>query len=449
MVAVSLDAMAAGGMYDQVGGGFHRYSVDAHWLVPHFEKMLYDQALLLRAYVHGWVVTGEPRYRRVAEEIVTYVLRDLRHAEGGFFSAEDADSEGVEGKYYCWSIDEVRAVCGEDADAVIAYFGMTDGGNFEDPHTGFRGNILHAVHRDEERPPEVARAIPHLLARRETRVRPGLDDKVLLGWNALFLDALAEAAFVFAREDWMDAARANATFLLAALRRDDGRLLRSWQDGRAHLLGYAEDHAALLEALLTMTELDDVGWLDTARTVAEQLVALFADEEHGGFFTTGIDAEALIVRPKDYEDNATPSENSLAAHALLRLAALTGDDGLRSRAERWVATIAPVLGEHPTAFAYLLRAVDRIVHPSVEIVIVGPPEDLSRGALVDEVRTRLLPSAVRVVATPGAHTASPLLVDRDLVDGRSAAYVCEHFVCARPVTTAEALRAQLDDVLSG
>ena len=442
-VRVSLDAMAAGGMYDQVGGGFHRYSVDAYWLVPHFEKMLYDQALLLRAYLHGWLVTGEARDRRVVEEIVTYVLRDLRHPDGGFFSAEDADSEGVEGKFYCWSMAEIRDVCGEDADEVIRYFGVTDDGNFEDPHTGFRGNILHVVHRDEARPPAVTRVLPRLLAVRDARVRPGLDDKVLLGWNALFLDALAEAAFVLERADWMDAARANARFLVRELRRDDGRLLRSWQGGRAQILAYAEDHAALLEAVITLAEVDDIAWLDEARTVADALVRLFSDHEHGGFFTTGVDAEALIVRPKDFEDNATPSENSLAAHALLRLAALTGDDSYRERAERWVSMIAPVIGEHPTAFAYLLRAVDRLVHPSVEIAIVGD-DDPTRAALVDELRSRLLPSAVRAIASAGAgdvHT--PLLAGRGLVDGRAAAYVCEHFVCGLPVSEPAELRAQL------
>ncbi|HEX5587105.1 MAG TPA: thioredoxin domain-containing protein [Acidimicrobiia bacterium] len=443
-VTVSLDAMAAGGMYDQVGGGFHRYSVDAYWLVPHFEKMLYDQALLLRAYLHGSLVTGEPRYRRIVEEIVTYVLRNLRHPDGGFFSAEDADSEGVEGKFYCWSIDELRAVCGDDADAVIRYFGVTDDGNFEDPHTGFRGNILHVVHRDEDRPPAVTRALPRLLATRDARVRPGLDDKVLLGWNALFLDALAEAAFVLDRGDWMDAARANAAFLVRALRRDDGRLLRSWQGGRAQILAYAEDHAALLDAVITLAEVDDIAWLDEARVVADDLVRLFADDEHGGFFSTGVDAEALIVRPKDFEDNATPSENSLAAHALLRLAALTGDDAYRERAERWVSMIAPVIGEHPTAFAYLLRAVDRIVHPSIEIAIVGDADDDARAALVDELRGRLLPSAVKAIAPAGVGDArTPLLTARGLVDGRATAYVCEHFVCGLPVHEASELRAQL------
>ncbi|MET0420825.1 MAG: thioredoxin domain-containing protein [Acidimicrobiia bacterium] len=447
MVTTSLDAMAAGGMYDQVGGGFHRYSVDAFWLVPHFEKMLYDQALLLRAYVHGWIVTGEPRYRRVAEEIVAYVLRDLRHADGGFFSAEDADSEGVEGKFYCWSLDELRAVCGDDADEVIRYFGATAGGNFEDPHTGFRGNILHVVDRSEDRPAAVTRALPRLLETRDARVRPGLDDKVLLGWNALFLDALAEAAFVFDRDDWMRAARANAAFLVSAMRGDDGRLLRSWQGGRAHLLAYAEDHAALLEALLTLTEVDDVAWLREANAVAGSLIDLFADDEHGGFFTTGRDAEVLIVRPKDFEDNATPSENSLAAHALLRLAALTGDDDARARATRWIAQVAPVLGEHPTAFAYLLRAVERVVHPSVEVAIVGDDGDPGRAAMVDVLRARLLPSGVRVIAAPGTSAElTPLLADRALVDGHASAFVCEHFACRLPVTDATALETALDEV---
>jgi uncharacterized protein YyaL (SSP411 family) len=449
MITVSLDAMAAGGIYDQVGGGFHRYSVDAHWLVPHFEKMLYDQALLTRAYVHAWLVTGEPRYRRVVEETVGYVLRDLRHDAGGFFSAEDADSEGVEGKFYVWSLTELEELSGSDLAELVRYFGVTARGNFEDPHTGFRGNILHAVGPTEDRPDAVTRVLPLLFDAREHRVRPGLDDKVLLGWNALFLRSLAEAADAFDRTDWMDAARANARFLLAELRRDDGRLLRSWQDGRANLLAYAEDYAALLGALLTLAEVDDVAWLDDARTVADGLVALFADDDRGGFFTTGIDAEALIVRPKDYQDNATPSENSLAADGLLRLAALTGDGAAAHRAERWIATMAPVLGEHPTAFAFLLEALERVVWPPIEVAIVGEPGDAGRDALVAELRGRLLPAAVRVTATPGAGAdLTPLLADRPTVDGHPTAYVCERFACQLPVTAPAALRDQLDAALA-
>jgi hypothetical protein len=449
-IRVSLDAMAAGGMYDQVGGGFHRYSVDAYWLVPHFEKMLYDQALLTRAYLHGWLVVGLPRYRRVVEETVGYVLRDLRHADGGFFSAEDADSEGVEGKFYLWSLEEIEAVAGPDAPEIVRHLGVTAGGNFVDPHTGYRGNILHAVDREEERPDAVTRVLGELRAVRDERLRPGLDDKVLLGWNALFLRSLAEAAFVLDRADWMDAARGNAHFLLRELRRDDGRLLRSWQGGRAHLLAYAEDYGALLEALLTLAEVDDVAWLADARTVADEMIRLFADDDHGGVFTTGVDADPLIVRPKDYQDNATPSENSLAAAGLLRLAAFTGERVYEARAAAWVASLAPVLGEHPTAFAYLLGAYERLVTPPIEVVVVGARDDPLAAALRDELRGRLLPASVIVSADGDVVAAppTPLLELRAMVEGRATAYVCEHFACRRPTADPEELRAQLDAALA-
>jgi uncharacterized protein len=450
-ITVSLDAMAAGGIYDQVGGGFHRYSVDAYWLVPHFEKMLYDQALLVRAYLHGWLVVGQlPRYRRVVEETVEYVLRELRHPDGGFFSAEDADSEGVEGKFYLWSLAQIEEIAGPDAAEVVRYFGVTAGGNFEDPHTQYRGNILHVVDREEDRPDAVVRVLPKLLEVRNTRVRPGLDDKVLLGWNALFLRALAEAAFCFDRADWMDAARTNARFLLRELRRDDGRLLRSWQDGRAHLPAYAEDYAALLEALLTLAEVDDVAWLADARTVADELVRLFADDEGGGVFTTGADADALIVRPKDYQDNATPSENSLAADGFLRLAAFTGEADYEARGAQWIRTMAPLLGEHPTAFAFLLEAFERFAISPIEVAIVGDPDASDTAELRAELRGRLLPASVQVTATTGATAGdlTPLLADRAPVDGRATAFVCEHFACRVPTTDPAVLRDQLDAALA-
>jgi uncharacterized protein YyaL (SSP411 family) len=448
MVRTSLDAMAAGGMYDQVGGGFHRYSTDAYWLVPHFEKMLYDQALLTSAYLHAFLVTGEHRYRRVVEETIGYVLRDLRHEQGGFFSAEDADSEGVEGKFYLWSLDEIDRVCGDDAPEVLRYFGVTEGGNFEDPHTGYRGNIVHVVDRAEEPPEAVRRALPKLLAARDGRVRPGLDDKVLLAWNALFLRALAEAAAAFERDDWMDGARRNARFLLSELRRDDGRLLRSWQDGRAHQLAYAEDYAALLEALVTLAEVDDVSWLTDARWVADELLRLFHDEEGGGFFTTGADAEPLIVRPKEYQDNATPAENSLAANGLLRLAALTGVGRYEVPAEGVLRRLGPVIAEHATAFAYLLGALERLVTPPLEIAVVGPDAD-GTDALRREVYGRLLPASVTVKSAPDSGSdLTPLLADRALVDGKPTAYVCEHFACRQPVTTPEDLREEIDAALA-
>ncbi|HZP30761.1 MAG TPA: thioredoxin domain-containing protein [Acidimicrobiia bacterium] len=450
MVTVSLDAMAAGGMHDQLGGGFHRYSVDDYWLVPHFEKMLYDQALLAGAYLRGWLVTREPRYRRVLEGVVEYVLRDLTHPLGGFFSAEDADSEGVEGKFYCWQLEEIENVCGDDAPEVVRYYGVTRNGNFVDPHTDFRGNILHVVDRTEEPSEAVRRGARALLGARELRVRPGLDDKVLLAWNALFTRTLAEAATALDRDDWMRAAVRNAHFLLGNLRRDDGRLLRSWQGGRANpdLLAYAEDHAALLEALLTLAEVDDLAWLAEARTVAGALLDLFADREHGGFFTTGADAEALIVRPKDTQDNATPAENSLAANGLLRLAALTGDTSYADAAARCVENLTPVMGEHPTAFAYLLGALERLVSPPIEIAVVGDPTAPATRALRAEVVTRLIPASVSVTAGPGTPAISPLLEGRIAGDGTAIAYVCERYACRAPVTSPDALRGDIDAALA-
>jgi uncharacterized protein YyaL (SSP411 family) len=443
MITTSLDAMAAGGIHDQLGGGFARYSTDETWLVPHFEKMLYDNALLTRAYLHGYLVTGEERYKAVVEDIVGYVLRDLRDPAGGFYSAEDADSEGTEGKFYLWSPAEIHVVCGDDAPEVIRYFGVTPGGNFVDPHTGIGGSILHVAQRNEPPPPEVVRARAALFARREERVRPERDDKVLLAWNALFLAALTEAAVALDRDDWLAAARTNATFLLRELRNADGRLLRSW---RAPYLAYAEDHAALLEAVLTLAELDDLAWLADARVVAEDLLRLFLDTDNGGFFTSGHDAEPLVVRPKDVFDDATPSANALAANALLRLRALTGDDGYEPPAVAILEMLAGPMTAHPTGFAYALGALERYVRAPIEIAIVGDPADARTHALRSEVTGRLVPASVTVTA-PGADASVPLLADRPARD-EPTAYVCEHYACRAPVTTPEALRAQIDAALA-
>ena len=443
----SLDAMAAGGIYDHVGGGFHRYSVDDSWLVPHFEKMLYDQALLVRAYLHGYLATGEARYERVVTETVEYVLRDLHHPEGGYFSAEDADSEGVEGKFYVWSLDEVERLCGTDAAEVVRHFGVTARGNFVDPHTNYRGSILHVVDRTEGRPEAVERCLVQLRVARASRVRPGLDDKVLLAWNGLFVDALAEAAAALDRPEWMDEARRSARFLLGALRAPDGRLLRSWQDGRGHVGAYAQDYAALAEALITLAEVDDPAWLLPAREVLAALYARFGDDDGGGVFTTAADAEPLVVRPKDVQDNATPSENSLAASAALRLGALGGADAVAEPARRWLRTITPLADRAPSAFAYLLTAYDRAAHAPLEVVVSGEPDDHARAALWREVTGRLLPGAVRLLAGPGTDPAlSPLLEGRlGRPDHPSAAtaYVCEGSICHRPATTTEQLSAEL------
>jgi uncharacterized protein len=460
----TLDAMAGGGMYDQLGGGFHRYSVDARWLVPHFEKMLYDQATLVRAYLHAWQVTGQERHRRVVEETVDYVLRDLRHPDGGFYSAEDADSEGEEGKFYVWSLDELTEVVAAagltDAEAaeVAGWWGVTKGGNFEGHNIlNVAGLSLEAIDgpgRGAAPPEKLDRARAALFEHREQRIRPGLDDKVLTGWNGMFLQSLAEAAAVLGRADWMEAARANARFLLAELRRPDGRLLRSWQadatpgpDGcRARHLGYAEDYAALLGALVTLAEVDDVTWLAPAREIAAGLCDLFADP--GGFYTTGIDAESLITRPRDVFDNATPSANSLAANGLLRLAALTGEARWQEAGEAAVGAVGAVMGDHPTAFAELLGALERQARPPVEVAVVGDPADAATGELTAEVRRRFMPTAVSVAAPPGTGAdLTPLLADRPLVESRPTAYVCQHFACRRPVTDPSELATQLDEAL--
>jgi uncharacterized protein YyaL (SSP411 family) len=442
MITTTLDAMAAGGIHDQLGGGFARYSTDDQWLVPHFEKMLYDNALLTRAYLHGYLVTGEARYRNVVEDIVTYVLRDLRDPAGGFYAAEDADSEGVEGKFYCWSLEEIRAVCGDDAAAVVDYFGVTERGNFVDPHTGFQGNILHVADRNAEPPVEVERSRPLLLERRSSRVRPGRDDKVLLGWNALMLSALAEAAAALDRTDWIEAARINARFLMRDLRRADGRFLRSW---RAPYPAYAEDYAALLEALCTMAEVDDSNWLDDARDIADELLRLFADGEGAGFFTTGTDAEQLVVRMKDLFDDATPSANSLAASGLLRLAALTGDTRYEEPARAIAAMLAPSAASQPTAFAQLLSVIERVTTSPLEVAVIGERDDPRTHLLRSEVFGRLLPASVTLTGDPRDDV--PLLAKRERRDGLPTAYVCEHYTCRRPVTDAKELRTQLDEVL--
>jgi len=428
MVTTTLDAMASGGMYDHLGGGFSRYSVDARWLVPHFEKMLYDQALLARTYLHAWQVTGEERYLQVLGETIDYVRRDLRHPDGGFYSSEDADSEGVEGKFYVWRKAEIEAVLGDLAPPAIEWWGVTSAGNFEG------ANILYRPMRGDLRRPEpVEQARRLLFEAREKRVRPGLDDKVLTEWNGLFLSALAEAAAATGRVDWMADAVANGEFLLRSLRNDQGRWLRSWQAGRAgRHLGYAADHAALVDAFTRMAEATgQARWIAEARSVADAMLDLFWDEQSGGLFTTGHDAERLITRSKDLIDNAVPSANGHGAVALLRLGALTGDDRYRGRAEDIIRLLAPTLTQHPTAFTRLLVAVDLAAAPVTEVAIVGDRPDL-----VGAVHARYLPDAVLAWGEP---YPSPLFEGRR--DG--LAYVCQDYACQAPVSEVPSLLGAL------
>jgi len=429
-LTTSLDAMAAGGIYDHLGGGFSRYAVDNVWLVPHFEKMLYDNALLIRLYLHGWLLTGEPRFRQTLDETIGYALTELRQSGGGTSSAEDADSEGEEGKFYVWTTDQVRNLLGDDADAAIDWYGVKPLGNFE--HSTSILNRMHA--RGElERTPEIEAARQAMFDARATRVRPGLDDKVLTEWNAYLVAALAEAGAACDEPTWVAAAVETAEFLLANLRRTDGRWLRAWQaDAGARHLAYATDHGALIDAFTRLAEATgQARWIDEARSAADALLELFWDDERGGVFTTGHDAEALIARTKDLMDNATPGANGLAAVGLLRLAALTGDERYRDGGEAIVRLLGAMAVDHPTAFGHVLAAVDLLVRGTTEIVVTGDRPDL-----VAVARARLLPNAVLAW---GERYDSPLWDGRE--DGR--AYVCQHYACRLPAEDVETLAAQL------
>jgi len=426
----TLDAMAAGGIHDHLGGGFARYATDTEWLVPHFEKMLYDQAGLLRAYLHGWQVTGDPAYLGVADGIVSYVTRDLTAPEGGVYSAEDADSEGVEGRFYVWTPDEVDAAVGdpEVARAVRDWFAVAPGGNFEGA-TILRRPVGAAL----TGPDAVEQGRRRLLAHRAERVRPGLDDKVLTEWNAMYAAALAEAAAAAGRTDWATAAVGVAGFLWDRLRDADGRWLRSWQrEGGARHLGYAADHAWLVDCFTRLGELTGRAvWTERAIVTADDLIARFADPEDGGFFTTASDAEQLIVRTKDLFDGATPSANAVAASALARLGALTGNASYTAHARGVVDLIGDLLARHPTAFAHTVLTADLLARGATEVVITGDRPDL-----LAEVRRHWLPDAVVAWGEP---TDTPLWADR----APGHAYVCRDYSCQVPADDPGVLGGQL------
>jgi uncharacterized protein YyaL (SSP411 family) len=437
MAGATLKAMARGGIWDQVGGGFARYAVDATWTVPHFEKMLYDNALLARAYLHGWQMTGEPPFRRVCEETLAFMARELRGPEGGFLSALDADSEGVEGKFYVWTVDEVRAAVGvDDFEAAVAWLGVSQDGNFVDPHHPAPGlNVLTA--RGPEPPPEARERIRSaLFAARAQRVRPGLDDKRLAAWNGLAIHAFAEAGAVLSRPDLVAVAVEAAEFVLGSMRDASGRLLRTWKDGEGKLNAYLEDHAFLLEALLALYEATfDPRWFAEARTLADAILDRFADPDGGGFFSTSVDHEALLVRRREIEDAPIPSGSSSAAVGLLRLAALTGEARYADAAVSHLRLVVPYLGKHPQAFAHALIALDWVLGPTREVALAGDEDGVA--ALAAVVREALRPGVV-VAGPPG--DGVPLMEGRSPVDDRAAAYVCQSFACRLPVGEADQLR---------
>ena len=436
MTLHTLRCMASGGIYDQIGGGFARYSVDPSWTVPHFEKMLYDNALLARAYLHGWQVSGDPILRRTAEETLDWTLREMTGPEGAFYSALDADSEGVEGKFYVWSLDELRELLGEDADSAIEWFGASEHGNFEG------ANILESRGPEPE-PEQRERIRATLLAVRAQRVWPGLDDKRLTAWNALMISALAEAGAVLERADYVDAARTAAAFVLGEMRESGPptRLLRTYNAGEAKLNAYLEDHAFLLEALLTLYEATfEPRWFQEARALADTMIERFGDAQRGGFFMTSADHEQLVTRRKELDDSPIPSGQSSAAFGLLRLAALSGEARYEEQAAGVLRLMADLLRRAPLAFGHMLQALDFHLATVREVAVVGA----DTRALVRVVRCTFRPHLVLAGGDGSDDGGVPLLVGRSPLGEHAAAYVCERFTCRQPVAEPSELEGLLD-----
>ena len=443
MLEETLLAMARGGIYDHVAGGFARYSVDAHWLVPHFEKMLYDNALLARIYLRAWQVLGHDRLRTVAVETLDYLLRDLALPGGGFASAEDADSEGVEGKFYVFGSAEFLDLAGA-ADGPIArdYFGVSEPGNFEGANILFEAVSVEDVaskHGIDEATARTAidRVRAALAEARARRVRPALDDKVVTAWNGLTLRALAEAGAILGSDRYLEAARANARFVLSELRRPDGRLMRSWREGRATVPAFLEDHAAYAIGLLALFQATgEVEWYREAVALVAAIRHLFADPDGDGFFTSGTDVERLIARPKDLFDNPTPSGNSLAAEALFQLSLYTGDAGTRQDADGVLRLAGRLLESYPQAVGHLLAVAASSRIGAKEVAVIGAPEDPRTQQLLEVVWARFLPGCALAV-DPGDGSAAAeieLLTGRVPHAGPPVAYVCRDFVCRAPTS---------------
>jgi hypothetical protein len=446
--------MAEGGIYDQLGGGFHRYATDARWLVPHFEKMLYDNALLSRLYLHYYQVSRDEVARAVAEGILDYVVREMTGPEGGFYSTQDADSEGVEGKFFVWSLDEVNQLLDErDAALFSAYYNVTSAGNFEGDNILNITRELSEVAATENSTVEELRAaldqsLKILFAAREKRVKPARDEKVLTAWNGLMLSSFAEAAAILSRPDYLAIAKHNAQFVLDNLRRE-GLLLRTYKDGQAKLNAYLEDYAFLIDGLATLFEATgELQWLEEARTLTAKMIEEFWDEEEGGFFYTGRSHENLIVRSKDFFDNATPAGNSVAAEVLLRIGLLTDNSDYQRRAATILRLTAAAMRRYPSGFGRLLCALDFHLGSPQEIAIIGDSDAPETRLLLDEIWKVYLPNKVVARASLNNTSATeviPLLRERPQLDNKATAYVCEHFICKKPATSAAELASQLQN----
>jgi len=452
IVTNSFLAMAHGGIYDQIGGGFSRYTVDATWLTPHFEKMLYDNALLVRLGAHLWQATGNGEVRRITEQTIDWAIREMRSPEGGFYSSYDADSEGHEGKFYLWDGAELDEALGEDAPVMRAYWGVSDAGNFEGR------NILHVAESDrralarrfslspDELKDIVWRSKRTLYEIRKARVWPGLDDKVLAAWNGLMVRAIAEAARAFGNDEFRNIAIEAGRFLFEKMV-VDGRVLRSFKNGRARIAGYLEDYASLALAALALYELTfDVAWLARARSLGDSIVSLFWDDGVNAFFDTASDHEALVMRPRDVTDNAIPSGTSLAAELLARLGELYHDIDARRRATWIVETQLQTMQRYPSAFGHALGVADMLIHGAVELAIVGEPGAPDFGALERAAAARYVPSLVIAGGPPSTRGDVALLADREMRDGHATAYVCRSYTCEAPATSPDLLIEQLERV---
>jgi uncharacterized protein YyaL (SSP411 family) len=446
----ALRSMAQGGMYDLIGGGFARYSTDNEWLVPHFEKMLYDNALLSRAYLHAYLITGDPFFRRICEETLEFVMREMTDPSGGFYSSLDADSEGEEGKFYVWSEEEIRASLPNknDADMVLAAYGFTDSGNFEGktiPRRLLDDNQLAEKFNLEvaDIPKELKRINEILLESREKRIRPGTDDKVLVAWNGWMCLAFSEAGRYLGNSDYEDMATRNLNFLLTNLL-DNHRLSRSWRDGKVNHSGYLDDYASIILALIDQYNTDpDPKWFQSAIELAKNMVMNFSSAE-GLFFDTPEDHEQLLVRPRDLQDNATPSGNALAAYALLQLAAYQGDGSMRDQVEMMLGRLQESISKYPTAFSWWLCALDLALYPIREVAIIGSGDDSRTKSLTDYLWSSYRPDVVAAVSDQPIDSDGPALLDnRMILNDAPTAYVCEGFVCNQPVNDIEQFNFQL------
>ena len=457
MLELTLDKMAAGGMYDQIGGGFHRYSTDAFWLVPHFEKMLYDNALLARLYTHAYQSTGNPSYAKVAQGILEYVLREMRHADGGFYAAQDADSEGVEGKFFVWRPEQLVRVLGADAALIVAdYFGVTNEGNFEGmtvlnvPHPPAEVASRHSMSLDDlDTLIEAASEI--LLEERSQRIPPLTDTKVITSWNGLMMAAMAEAGAAFGREDYLSAARDNAAFILERMIRDD-RLRRTDGDSQNGAQGFLDDYSHLIDGLLALHAADgDLRWLIEAEKLTRQAVALFWDPLQNRFYDTGSDQENLIIRPRDVTDNALPSGHSMMTGVLIRLSIITGDSELRTMASDSLRSVRDIMIQFPTGAGHWLSVLDFYLSDQKEAVIITPTVIHAKAGIhaptnmLRRLASAHLTNAIVVSAPEDAADASqwPVFQGRPTIDDKPTAYICRNYACQLPTTDPDTMMSQV------